>query len=366
MIRYPRNQFVRKSFQVTGKLLLKLLTNLEILGLDSYPNKGRLIVVGNHTGVMETVLLTSYSPRPIEYLGSVDIPHDPQLAFFMNLYRFIPVYRGNVSHAAMKTALHILKQEGVIGIFPEGGIWEPVIRKAQPGVAWLSNHGQAPVLPIGFSSTAGKLKEALTLKRPRLKMRIGKLIPPVKLISGSLKKIQFEQAAQEIMSEVWKLIPEEEQSRLDNMINEHFDFVLQVMNEAGKSVPIPENHLLTEGASLSKLLYRTALINNFRDNLKINISPLKNLNQQPSAREISESTRKILYYLENDNPYYFTYRYGQTEGTKMQAGIQQFHNIANWALRNGYTISAKPIRKYTNRKSMVEITETHPLDLEKW
>lgn len=366
MIRYPRNQFVRKSFQVIGKGLLKLLTSVETSGLDSYPTKGRLIVVGNHTGILETVLMASHAPRPIEYLGSIDIPHEPQLAFFMNLYKFIPIYRGNVSHSSMKTALNVLKQEGVIGLFPEGGIWEPAIRKAQPGVAWLSYHGQAPILPIGFSSTAGKLKEALSLKRPRLKMCIGRLIPPVKLMSGIPKKIQFEQAAEDIMAEVWKLIPPEEQSRQENTINEQFDFLLQVLNEEGKSVPIPESYILTEGASLSKILYRTTLINNFRDNLKINISPLKNLHQSPTAREISESTRQILIYLENDNPYYFTYRYGQIEGKRMQAGIRQFHNIANWAQQNGYTINANPIRKYTDRNSMAEITETHPLDLEKW
>lgn len=366
MIRYPRNQFVRASFQILGKLLLKILTNPEITGRESYPGKGKLIVVGNHTGVLETVLMTSYAPRPIEYLGSVDIPHEPQLALFMNLYKFIPIFRGNVSLSSMKAALEVLNQGGVIGLFPEGGIWEPAIRKAQSGVAWLSHHGQAPVLPIGFSSTAGKLREALMLKRPKIQMHIGRPIPPVKLNSNIPKKFQLGQAAQKIMEEVWKLIPDEDRSRQNYIVNEHFDFDLKIYDAGGNEVSIPHKFILKDGASLSKILYRSTLINNFRDNLNINIAPLKNLDLHPTAEEISESSGRILHYLENENPYYFTYRYGQGEGTRMQSGIQQFHNIAKWAKRNSYILNATPIRKFTDKRTSKEIIETYPTDLDKW
>ncbi len=77
---------------------------------------------------------------------------------------------------------------GVIGIFPEGGIWEPAIRKAHSGVAFMSYHGQAPVLPIGFTPTAGALAEALSFKRPAVEMRIGKLIPSVTTRERTIQK----------------------------------------------------------------------------------------------------------------------------------------------------------------------------------
>jgi len=365
-IKYPRNQLVRKSFQLIGRILTKALTNTEINGMENYPKSGRLIVVGNHTGVMETVLMTSYAHRPIEYMGSVDIPHEPQLAFFMNAYKFIPVFRGNVSTSAMKSGLEVLEQEGVIGIFPEGGIWEPAIKRAQSGVAWLSHRGNSPVLPIGFSATAGLMSEALSMKRPYIKMKIGRLIPAIRLNSDHPKKFQYEEYAQKIMAAIWSLLPEEDLAVQEEIQNEKFDLDIQLVDINGNLIPIPDYLKVLDGASFSKILYRSTLINNFRDNLNLNIEPLKSLNKNPSSEEICDATGQILNYLETQNPYYFTYRYKQREGNQMQHGIQQIHDLACWAARNQLNLRLKPIRTYTKTSTSKIVTETHPTELRKW
>jgi 1-acyl-sn-glycerol-3-phosphate acyltransferase len=365
-IKYPRNLFVRKSFQVIGKLLIKILTTTEIDGLENYPKSGRLIVVGNHTGVLETVLMTSFAPRPIEYMGSNDIPHEPQLAFFMNSYKYIPVFRGNVSKGSMKAGLEVLNQDGVIGIFPEGGIWEPAIRKAQPGVAWLSHHGNSPVLPVGFSITAGLMMDALALKRPILKMNIGKLIPSVQIQPGKPKKLQYQESAQAIMDAVWALLPKNDLENHQEYINEKFRLEIKIHNVDGNNVHLPDSLTIRDGGSFAKFLYRSTLINNFRDNLKLYINPLKTLDKNPKPQEIFKATSEILNYLKNDNPYYFTYRYGQKEGKKMGDGIRQVHDIARWAVINNFQLTLIPIRTYTSAQSNEEIIEYSPTELRKW
>ena len=115
-IKYPRNQFARKGFQNFGKLIAKLLTRTEINGMENYPKEGKLIVVGNHTGAMETVLMTAFAPRPLEFMGSVDIPHQKFMSYFMDAYKYIPVYRGNVSRESMEAGVSVLKQGGVISV----------------------------------------------------------------------------------------------------------------------------------------------------------------------------------------------------------------------------------------------------------
>ena len=365
-IKYPRNRMVRGTMMVLGRLAIRLLTDTRIEGFENYPKKGRLIVVANHSGVMETVLMTSFAPRQIEYMGSVDIPHEPQMAVFMNAYKFIPVYRGNVSVSAMKAGLDVLLQDGVIGIFPEGGIWEPAIRRAQAGVAWMSYHGQAPVLPIGFKPTAGALSQALRLQRPELVMKIGEPIPPVTLKPGVPKKDQFQQAAQMIMDTVWELIPEEGRVPHEQVEYEKFRFEVEVVDSSGVPVELPVEFSLNNGQALSKVLYRTTLINNFRQNLGLYIEPLKTLDQHPEPGEIIKSTGEILNYLETDNPYYFTYRYGQEEGTRMKKSLEEFRRLAQWAQAQGYSIHARPIRIYKLADVSNEVVETHPTELAKW
>lgn len=365
-IKYPRNMIVRGSFRAIGRLLLKLLTKVTQNGYENYPPNGRLIVVANHTGVMETVMMTSMSPRQIEFMGATDLPPEPQMAVFMNAYKFIPVHRGNVSLKSMRAGLQVLYQEGVIGIFPEGGIWEPAIRKAQSGVAWLSYHGKAPILPIGFNPTSGALGKALSLKRPELVMNIGKLIPPVTLSPDVPKKQALQTAAQNIMDTVWALIPKEFRTPYDQLEYEKFELEIDITDQAGRQIDIPAELAVTEGASFSKILYRTTLINNFRENLHLDIEPLKKISQAPPSNQIAASAGAILNYLDNENPYYFTYRYGQNEGKTMQAAIRQIYRLSNWADENNYSLKAIPIRRYSRSDSPDEIVEYTPTELKKW
>lgn len=364
-IKYPRNRFLRGSLQLLGRTVMRILTRPRIEGYQNYPKSGGLIIVANHSGLLETVMMTCFAPRQVEYMGSVDIPHEKLLYAFMNAYRFIPVFRGNVSVSAMKDGVSVLKQGGVIGIFPEGGIWEPAIRKAQSGVAFMSYHGQAPILPIGFKPTAGALGQALSFKRPPVEMRIGELIPPVSLQKERPKKDQFQEAAQMIMDTVWELVPQDEGETHLTLEYEHFSFRANAFSADGSQIKIPRQLALVNGASLSKILYRTTLINNFRDNLKIDITPIKNLDQNPSPDAIIASTSQILNYITKENPWYFTYRYGQREGSQMGQSIHEFHNFAAWAKENNYRIEAVPIRKY-KYKGCDEVIQTKPTELAKW
>ena len=64
-IKYPRNQMVRALMRGLGRLVIRLLTRTRIEGLENYPKEGRLLVVANHSGIMETVLMTCFGPRHI-------------------------------------------------------------------------------------------------------------------------------------------------------------------------------------------------------------------------------------------------------------------------------------------------------------
>jgi 1-acyl-sn-glycerol-3-phosphate acyltransferase len=363
---YPKRRVVRTFLRLLGRLLLPLLARLELEGLERFPRKGPLIVVGNHTGAFEVVLLTIYAPRIVEYLGSIDIPHEGYVGAIIYTYGFIPVFRGKVSRASMEAGLEVLQQDAVLGLFPEGGIWEPVIRKAQSGVAWLSYRGNAPVLPIGFSSTRGVLGQILRLKRPKLTMHVGEPIPAVKMVPGTPRKQQLQEAADRIVDSIWALVPEEEQIQEIPITDETFEFVVDVTDSDGKPVEIPEELKLKNGPALSKVLHRAVLFNNLLLNLQLPVAPLRVLHTQPSLEAIRTATQAILNYLETENPYYFTYRYGPVEGTAMGEGVEEFHNLVGWALQESYNLQAKPIRSYQRTDTGEQVSFDIPQEEEKW
>ncbi|MEN8240849.1 MAG: lysophospholipid acyltransferase family protein [Chloroflexota bacterium] len=364
-IKYPRNQFIRKTFQVIARGLLKILTRTRITGLENYPEDGPLIVVGNHTGVLEVVLMAAHTPRLIEFMGSVDIPHESFLAVFVDAYGCIPVKRGNVSRAAMQSGIEVLKQDGVIGLFPEGGIWEPEIRRAQTGVSWLSYHAQAPVLPIGFSSMQGALNKAFTFKFPELVMNIGELIPPVELTAGAPRKTQLQDAAQRIIDQVYELIPEADRQPEARLIDERFEFLLTVKNGVGTEQPIPDQFKVRHGYYFVKFLHRATLFNTLRDNLKLPIQALKEMRRKPAPVEIIAAAQPILDYLENENPYYFTYRYGQKDGGRFTKGIREVRDLAEWVQKKGYSLEIIPRRRYWLADEDDEVIDDIPKDIKK-
>ncbi len=366
MPRYPQRPFIRTLMRMLGRLFLPVLARVEIEGLDRFPRKGPLIVVGNHTGAMEVVLLTIYAPRIIEYLGSVDIPHEGFVSVFIYLYDFIPVFRGNASRESLEAGLEVLRQDAVLGLFPEGGIWEPAIRRAQAGVAWLSYHGQAPVLPIGFGSTHGALGELLRLKRPKLTMRVGEPVPPVQIIQGTPRKQQLQEAADHIVDGIWALVPPEEHPVPTPITDETFDLEISISGTDGTPVALPDSLAPQHGPSMSKILHRTTLFNNLLENLNLPVGALKSLQTSPPVEDMLTAAKAILGYLETENPYYFTYRYGPAEGRAMGAAVQELHEMLSWASENSYHIHLKPIRRFRRTDTGERVTLEIPQEEDKW
>jgi 1-acyl-sn-glycerol-3-phosphate acyltransferase len=366
-IRYPRRVIIRQSLRILARVSMPLLADVRVTGRENFPDKGPLLVVGNHTAAMEVVLMTVYAPWTIEFMGSIDIPHEKLMVGIINAYGFIPVFRGNAMPSSMKAGVEVLKQNGILGIFPEGGIWEPSIRRAQSGVAWLSYHAQAPILPIGFGSMQGAIKKMFAFERPTLKMNVGGVIPPIQAQPPhKSRKQHFQDEANRIMDVVWELIPEEDR-REQTIKDEQFELRIKVEDQLGKPVPVPRELEMQHGQAFSKFTHRKTLINNFIQNMNMpEVTPLTHLVDQPGIDEIIDATNAILKHLAHENPYYFTYRYGQREGRAMEAGIRELYNLALWAKENSLRLKVTPIRHFEEIATGREVVLDRPEEFVKW
>jgi hypothetical protein len=96
------------------------------------------------------------------------------------------------------------------------------------------------------------------------------------------------------------------------------------------------------------------------------VFPLTKLADWPGTDEIIFATRSILEHLENENPYYFTYRYGQREGKEMERGIREFYELVLWARENDLKLKVKPIRRFTDIATGQEVVLDRPKEFAKW
>jgi 1-acyl-sn-glycerol-3-phosphate acyltransferase len=344
-----------------------LLSETQILGFERFPRKGPLIVVGNHTGAMEVVLMGTYAPIAMEFMGSVEMPWHGWMGKAINMYGLIPVHRGSTSNSSMKMGVDVLRQGGMVGLFPEGGFWEPGRQKAQTGAAWLSYVAQSPVLPIGFGDTRGKMSEIFKFKRPLFEMNVGDVLPPVQLDKSLTKKDALQLAADQIMDAVWGLVPEEERTRKESRPeNELFSFDVAFFDPYGQPVPIPPELALTDGSWISRFAHRPNLIDSIRDYIFLPVQVLKELNQKPTAEEIYRAAHSMLEYVETQNPQYFNFRYGYKDGEAFKHGFIQLCDLMKWAMTGGYRVEAEARYEFTDPQSGERRILHVPREVEQW
>jgi len=356
-ISYPRRTKRRTALCLVAKPLMSLLSRTIITGRENLPQSGPLILVGNHVAMIEVVLMVIHVPWFVEVLGVGDVPLDPTFAPIINSYGFIPVNRGSMDRKGMTMALDVLAQNGVIGIFPEGGIWEANLKQARSGVAWLSSKANAPIMPIGFGGMDGAIGAMAAFKRPQLIMNIGQVIPSIQEdAAGKTRKQALADGADLVMARVEALIPPEEKERWQKICEEHFELTISVNRADGVSMDVPRHLTISEEESLAKFFHRPVLLNTLARNVKLPVQPLQHLATEHNPALIADATQVVLDYL-GQNPYYLTYRFGNEGGMAMQNGLVQLRDLARWAGEAGHILTIKPIRRYRYADSDEEIVE---------
>jgi len=208
---YKPNRRLRKVLQGMARGLFHMLSHFQVEGEENFPKSGPLIMVGNHFSFLDPPAFISVAPWPLDFVGGAVTPHAPRVVRFIpRIWGILPVYRGTGSTYALKEAQRILDNDGIVGIFPEGGAWSQILRPARPGAALLTTRSGAPILPIGLVGFPNLFPSLRKFKRPIVKVRIGKPFGPFST-SGSRyeRRKQLDEIGHKIMKHIAELIPPE-------------------------------------------------------------------------------------------------------------------------------------------------------------
>ena len=126
-------------------------------GLENIPTKGNFIIACKHVGsIMDGV-----------FIGATIIPQIDQKIHFISMVAewgwfwkekvtkqwagVIPYYKDNPK-AALDMAVHYLKAGKIVGIFPEGILYNRIDNQSRikTGIARLAIKSRLPILPIGL------------------------------------------------------------------------------------------------------------------------------------------------------------------------------------------------------------------------
>ncbi len=160
--RHPTRWLLRAG-RPGARWLIRRRFRVRLRHADRVPARGPVILASNHIGVADGPLLGIFSPRPVHALTKQEMFAGAALGRFLRTAGQFPIDRFHVDPAGVRSCLRVLRDDGVIGIFPEGRRGPGDLRRFHRGAAYLALVTGAPVVPVVFlgSRGAGEHKNAI-------------------------------------------------------------------------------------------------------------------------------------------------------------------------------------------------------------
>ncbi len=149
-------------------LLMRLYFRLEARGTEHVPRSGALLLVSNHSSVLDPPLVGGASPRQLTFLAKAELFDIPLFGRFIRAVNARPVRREGSDARALKTALRVLEEGKALLVFPEGTRGpEGRLREAKSGAGMLAVLSGAAVVPVFITGSGDALPRGTMLPRPR-------------------------------------------------------------------------------------------------------------------------------------------------------------------------------------------------------
>jgi len=205
-------KIARPMIKAILRSIFHILSPITIEGKENIPYGKPYIVAMNHVSLFDPPFITSFWPEMLEVIGAQSAFEKPGQKELLTSYGVIPVHRGNYDRALLDRLFHAISSGRPLLIAPEGGrSHETAMKRAKPGVAYIFERAQVPIIPAGIiGTTSDYWKCAKRGKRPPLTLRIGAPfnLPPI-VSKGKDRHASRQRNADLVMAHLARLLPEE-------------------------------------------------------------------------------------------------------------------------------------------------------------
>ena len=142
-----------KTLRFLLKPIFKLVYKPTVIGLDNIPENDPVILAGNHTNVMDALLMLYGPKRIVHMMAKKELFNNFITNWFFKSMACISVDRQKHDKKAKYTAISVLGNNGVVGIFPEGTInkTKDIIMPFKYGAVSIANKSNAYLVPFSIT-----------------------------------------------------------------------------------------------------------------------------------------------------------------------------------------------------------------------
>jgi len=181
------------------RLMLKVLFNFKVSGLENIPKKRRFIFAANHTSIIDGIAIACAYPERIYFLAADSLFTTKFWGWWAHRLGYLSVKRGGFNKETIREAVGILKGGDCIGIFPEGKISaDGRLDEGKAGVALIAKLADVDIIPCAIEGAyeAWPVPKKFPQRFP-VEVRFGK---PIDVRDYPVK----EELVKEVMEEIAK------------------------------------------------------------------------------------------------------------------------------------------------------------------
>jgi 1-acyl-sn-glycerol-3-phosphate acyltransferase len=190
--------------------LFKVLSRLEVAGQENIPQDGAVILAMNHLSRVDSPLVAVTLARTD---ATALVGHSYKkilpIRWLVNLWGGTWINRDQTDMGALRVALGILHDGGLLGLAPEGTRSRTGgLIPAKTGVAYLADKSGALILPVAVHGTERMFSELRRFRRAKVHLEYG---PPFSLppVERKERDAGLRRNTDEIMCRIGAMLPEQ-------------------------------------------------------------------------------------------------------------------------------------------------------------
>jgi acyl-[acyl-carrier-protein]-phospholipid O-acyltransferase/long-chain-fatty-acid--[acyl-carrier-protein] ligase len=166
--------------------LLRTRYSIEVNGIENLPQRGSVLLLGNHISWIDWLILQIASPRAIKFVMDKEIYYKWYVYWILRHFKVIPISEKS-SRSAIALIRERLDNEEVVALFPEGGISrDGTMKRFKKGFEFSVKDSEHLIVPFNIqglwgsrfsrSKTREKVAKGWSKKR-HIKVTFGEIMP---------------------------------------------------------------------------------------------------------------------------------------------------------------------------------------------
>lgn len=148
---HPSHRLMR-ALRPAGRAWFRRRYDMRQYGVENVPRTGGVLIASNHVGFLDGPLLAAFCPRPVHALTKKEM-FVGRTGTALRAFGQIPLSRREVDIAAVRDCLRVLRDGGVVAVYPEGTRGAGELTRISGGVTYLAMVTGAPVVPLAVFGT---------------------------------------------------------------------------------------------------------------------------------------------------------------------------------------------------------------------